>query len=222
MKTKTLILALLSLCLFGCSETDQTTSSQKKILKEVVSELISQKDFQNQLNTLHNTQLERGINNGNGAFVIDNPGGLIFGYLYDGHIIFAFAEEGPGTITFLPNGNARFSVNSKSPVCLVFDMESFEAVYTNDCDVVKQGRVFSNLTSSYDMFETPFGTFYFPNEPQSGSVYKVTASVTDGEAVFDDDFNLVDCLNETVRKTVTIIDIAPAGNGNGTTEVNIQ
>ncbi len=227
MKTKLLLMSFVTLFFLGCS--NQESSHPQKTAKQLafekqVQQLVDNPDFRNAINERYTTALYRDGNPDRGAFVIDNPVGMMYGFfLADNRLLLCGAADTNGTIAMLPNGTGRFTVRSNEPLAIVINFNTFQTEYSNEADVDKAGSMFSNVVSEYDLVNFGFGDLIFMTNPHSANVFRLNTTMSDSMPIYDDLFNVIGYTAETVRKNVSVRTVTvPNSNGNGSFDVQVN
>jgi hypothetical protein len=227
MKTRILLMSLVTVFFMSCSnsESDAPQKSAKQLaFEKQAQELVRNPEFRNAITEHYNSDLMRDGNPDQGAFVIDNNSGSIYGFPLGGsRFLLCGASDTNGTITFLPNGTARFNTRSNEPLAFILDFNTFATELSNDADVDKAGSMFSNVVSNYVLVNFGFGDLYFQTEPVSGSVFRLNTTISDSQPLFDENWIFIGFSPETVRKSVSVRVVSPPnGDGNGSFDVQIN
>ncbi|WP_228852487.1 hypothetical protein [Aegicerativicinus sediminis] len=216
-----LILSMLTLFIYGCSETepiDNQNPDASLQFSTAVKKLMDNKDFNDfviQKNSEYALRTSGGNSNSNGVMVIEMEGGIIYGFGTGRGFVFFGSEKASTKI--LPNGLAQLKANTSDPFCFIFDF--MEGGYSNGCYEDPQGHFTINLTGELLIDEAPWGTYYFVIPPyKTASVFKATnIKLSDENTFYDEETGMEYCLGDaTVEKTLNFKLVDKANNnGNG-------
>nr|WP_286944147.1 hypothetical protein [Allomuricauda sp.] len=116
----------------------------------------------------------------------------------------------PIDVRIFPNGQAQFIARSRNFAVEIYEVPSFELVYSNLCMDKFQGFLFIYLRGTYTLVtDDPFYDFeyYTYDEPLSDNIMWMTAKVTDGVRNLNIDELTFDCVEPTSEKRVWLTSI---------------
>ncbi|MDI9258194.1 hypothetical protein [Flavobacterium sedimenticola] len=226
MKTRILLLSFVALFFLSCSQSENTSddAAQKAVFKKQVQELLRNPEFRNTVTQQYHSATLRDGNPNQGAFTVSNNQlFLFFFYLPNDQILLCGGMEDYGTITVLPNGTARFNINSREPYAAILDVNTFAYVWSNEADAYKTGSLYTNFVSEYELVNFGFGDMYFPGAPQAASVFRMQTSVSDAQPLYDENFNFIGFSPETARKNLTVRSVTvPNSNSDGHFDIRLN
>jgi hypothetical protein len=227
MKTRILLISLVTLFFLGCSNSESDTpqnSAKNLAIEKQVNETLLNPELRKAITEHFNSTMSRGGNQDQGAFVIENNASIKYGFPLGGDkVLLCSASDTNGTIAFLPNGTARFMTRNNEPLAFIVELPSFKTIYSNELDLNKAGKIFSNLVSYYIKVNYGFGDLYFQREPVSGSVFRLDTTISDSLPIYNEFGELISTTPETERKNVSVRTVVvPNSNGKMLFEVNID
>jgi len=159
MKKQVLIIGVLALFMFSCSNEEATNfeESNLKLEKEgslaiTMKQLLSNVEFQNKLNkTFKVNEFSKGQDNGGGAIFVESRFGSNYGFPTSEGIYWLSSSNVEDQIKLMPDGTAKFSTKSKNPSASLTDW-NWNTIYSNDCIENKTGTFIANLRASYFSF----------------------------------------------------------------------
>ncbi|WP_460218308.1 globin family protein [Psychroserpens sp. MEBiC05023] len=213
MRKNVFLLSIMTMFIFGCSteSVNEIQEESKDLSTQIESlKLIETLNTSREFNDIISNHLAMQRNNGNnehGLVVVQN--GLTLLYLISGpeYSFFVAPDRFQETVTLLPNGRAKFEVNTNAFSVNIRDAVTFEPLYSSVCADGTNNRMRTKVIANYLelVFPTPDGlvTLYFPQEPfQTSSIFRVDAELNDAPLIFNGvDF---DCGEYTEEKSLRL------------------
>lgn len=213
MKKQVLIIGVLALFMFSCSNEEATNFEEANLKFEKQSEMtkfLKSEEFKDYLSTKkkESNDLSKIAANSsdNGKMILQSPWDLSFASFnfQTGEFILI---GGNGKIEKLPNGRAKFSVHTNNPSAF----HSSEIFLSNDCIDGPSGTFNFNVICDYTVEVYDFGewgifTFYsMTDENSSATSGNGHCKVSDAEAIYDwDTFEKLGCTDATIYKTIKV------------------
>ena len=200
---KLLLLFILTFFTISCEteESDLTLQdSSHQTLSKLATEIIESGYFGETSNFNRNND-EKRSSNSNGAFIAENQGGIFFGFGFGTGVLFLQSDE--ASFKILPNGLMQLKLDTSDPSMFIFDFRI--GGFGNDCYEDKPGHLTINVTGSYFIDETPWGTFYRLTLPlKSSGIFKATnVKLNDESATYNEETGeFLYCNDDATREIV--------------------
>ena len=217
MKKQVLIIGVLALFMFSCSNEEATNFEEsnlkleKKSSASSLNKLLKSEKFKDYLLTKSKQNIDLSKGNGsesNGLMILSDGYNVGFGgFSPDWTSIMLIG--GTGTIEKMPNGKAKFSVHTNSPDAFFLDFYTWSGVQS-DCVDSPRGSFNYNFISEYTVevwdWDGTIFTFYTPTgENSSASSGNGHCKVSDALPIYDwDTFEQIGCSDATIYKTIKI------------------
>ena len=151
---------------------------------------------------------------GNGIVFLKNGGDPV-ACSVDGNYMVCVYEiadgfyKSPIDIRILPNGEAQFIANSNNFAVEVYELPSFELIYSNLCMDAFEGHLSIHLKGTYTLVDDPYYGFeyYTYDVPSTDNMMKMWATVNDAVRNLDIDNLTFDCESPTSEKRVRLTSI---------------
>jgi len=213
MKKQVLIIGVLALFMFSCSNEEATNFEESNLKFEKKSEMtkfLKSEEFKNYLSTKNKQSNDlskiAGNNSDNGKMILQSPWGIAFGAINFQTWEMVFIG-GDGKIEKLPNGRAKFSVHTNNP----WAFHSSDISLSSDCVDGPLGTFNYSLISEYTVEVIDFGggfvfTFYTPTgENSSAESGNGHCKVSDAQPIYDyETWEMLGCSEATIYKTIKI------------------
>ncbi|MBT8313054.1 MAG: hypothetical protein KJP26_01225 [Maribacter sp.] len=215
MKTRTIIGLFMTFLVFSCAheEASETTDFENQSLraKSPIAKLLSTEEGRQGFSKLFSSDATA-KNHGNGVIVIKNGADYVACGGDDNNLVCVYEikddfYQSPIDMKFLPNGLAQFMAKSKDFAIEIYELPSFELIYSNLCMDEFQGNLHINLLATYELIsDDPFVDFdyYTFVEPASASNMQITAVVNDAARNLDIFALTWDCVAPTSEKRIKV------------------
>ncbi len=215
MEKRTIIKLLSILLIVSCSKVEE---SEKTVIEDQsfptrspIAKLIATEDGKRGLNNLLSSRLSN-KNQGNGVILIKNGADYVACGNDENYFVCVYGIEdefykSPIDLMILHNGLAQFKANSKDFAIEVWELPSFNLLYSNLCMDEYEGNLHINLLATFKLVtDDPFVDFeyYTYDEPASANNMQITARVNDATRNLDIDELTWDCVDPTTEKKVKV------------------
>lgn len=213
MKKQVLIIGILALFMFSCSNEEATNFEESNLKFERKSEMtkfLKSEEFKNYLSTKNKQSNDlskiAGNNSDNGKMILQSPWGIAFGAVSFSPTFQMTFIGGDGAIEELPNGRAKFSVHTNNP----WAFHSSDTSLSSDCVDGSLGTFNYSLISEYTVEVIDFGggfvfTFYNPTGDGTATSGNGHCKVSDAQPIYDyETWEILGCTEATIYKTISI------------------
>ncbi len=227
MKKRSIIVVFSLFLVFSCSKIEQDEIPDFESRKELtepqdeklqtpspIAQILSDQGGRKALENLF-TSRETDKHKKNGIVFIKNGADPVACSVSGDYLVCVYEiEDGfyrsPIDVRILPNGQAQFIARSRDFAVEIYELPSFELIYSNLCMDEFQGYLFIHVMGTYKLVtDDPYYDFeyYTYDEPSTDNIMWLTAKVTDGVRNLDIDNLTFDCVEPTSTKRVWVTSI---------------